>query len=150
MKVILMKDIKGSGKKDQIIEVSDGYARNYLIPRKLAKEATVDAVNSVERAKSAERHRDEVKRLEAEELAKKLKGKVVQVSARGGSNGKLYGAVTNEQIADAIREQYQVDVDKRKVEPEEAIKNAGQIACTVRLAAGISTRMILNVTVVAK
>lgn len=147
MKVILLQDIKGSGKKDQIIEVSDGYGRNYLIPRKLAREATVDAVNSIERAKSAERHRDEVKRLEAEELAKKLKGKVVQVSARGGSGGKLYGAVTNEQISDAIRAQYQVDIDRRKVEPEEPVKAEGQIPCTVRLAAGISTRMILNVTI---
>ena len=148
MKVILLQDVKGSGKKDQIIEVSDGFARNYLLPRKLAREATADALNSIQKQKEAEKHRDEVKRLEAEEMAKKLRGKVVQIEARGGANGKLYGAVTNEQIAEAIKAQYSVDVDRRKVEPEEPIKTQGQVPCTVRLSAGVATRMILNVTVV--
>ena len=84
MKVILLQDIRGTGKKDQIIEVSDGYARNYLLPRKMAREATKEALHSIEKAKAAEKYREEVKRAEAEQMARELKGKVVIVNARGG------------------------------------------------------------------
>ena len=150
MKVILLQDIKGTGKKDQVIEASDGYARNYLIPRKLAKEATAEALNSIEKAKSADKHREAVKRAEAEEKARELKGKVIQLSVRGGDNGKLYGAITNDQIAAALKEQHGIEVDKRKLELEEPIKNAGQATVTLKLMAGISTRMIVNVKVVTK
>ncbi|MBQ8972035.1 MAG: 50S ribosomal protein L9 [Clostridia bacterium] len=145
MKVILLQDIKGSGKKDQIIEASDGYARNYLIPKKLAKEATSEVLNSIQKAKSADRHREEVKRAEAEAKARELKGKVIQLNARGGENGKLYGAITNDQIAQAVKEQYGFEVDKRKVEQEEPIRTAGQSFVNLKLMAGISVRMIVNV-----
>ena len=150
MKVILMKDIKGTGKKDQILEISDGYARNYLLPRKLAREATAEALNSVERAKSADKHREEVKRQEAEKMARDLKGKVVQLSVRGGETGKIYGSVTNDQIAAAMKEQLGIEVDKRKIEVEEPIKNAGQAFFNLKLMAGISTRLIVNVKIIAK
>ena len=150
MKVILLQDIKGSGKKDQILDISDGYARNYLLPRKLAREATAEALNSIERAKSADKHREEVRRAEAEQQARDLKGKVVQLSVRGGENGKIYGSVTNDQIAAALKEQLGVDVDKRKIEVEEPIKNAGQAFINLKLMAGVSTRMIVNVKVVTK
>jgi len=150
MKVILLQDIKGTGKKDQIIEASDGYARNYLIPRKLAKEATAEALNSIEKAKSADKHREAVKRAEAEEKARELKGKVIQLSVRGGENGKLYGAITNDQIAAALKEQHGVEVDKRKLELDEPIKTAGQSTVTLKLLAGVSTRMLVNVKVVTK
>ena len=150
MKVILLQDIRGTGKKDQIVEASDGYARNYLIPRKLAKEATAEALNSIERAKSADKHREDVKRAEAEAKARELKGKVIQLSVRGGENGKLDGAVTNDQIAAALKEQHGVEVDKRKLELEEPVKMAGQTTVTLKLMAGISTRMLLNVKVVTK
>lgn len=150
MKVILLQDIKGTGKKDQILEISDGYARNYLLPRKLAREATTEALNSIERAKSADKHREEVRRAEAEQQARDLKGKVVQLSVRGGENGKIYGSVTNDQIAAALKEQLGVDVDKRKIEVEEPIKNAGQAFINLKLMAGVSTRMIVNVKVVTK
>lgn len=150
MKVILLQDIKGTGKKDQIVEASDGYARNYLIPRKLAKEATAEALNSIEKAKSADKHREAVKRAEAEAKARELKGKVIQLSVRGGENGKLYGAVTNDQIAAALKEQHGYEVDKRKLELEEPVKTAGQTTVTLKLMAGISTRMLLNVKVVTK
>ena len=150
MKVILLQDIKGTGKKDQILEISDGYARNFLLPRKLAREATAEALNSVERSKSADRHREEVKRQEAEKLARDLKGKVVQLSVRGGENGKIYGSVTNDQIAKAMSEQLGIEVDKRKIDVEEPIKNAGQVFVNLKLMAGVSTRLIVNVKVAAK
>ena len=150
MKVILLQDIKGTGKKDQIMEISDGYARNYLLPRKLAKEATAEALNAIERSKSADKHREDVRRQEAEALANQLKGKVVQLTVRGGENGKLYGSITNDQIAEAVKAQLGVDADKRKIEVEEPIKNAGQAFFTLKLMAGISTRMIVNVKVETK
>ena len=150
MKVILLQDIKGTGKKDQILEISDGYARNYLLPRKLAREATAEALNSIERAKSADKHREDVRKAEAEKQARELKGKVVQLTVRGGETGKIYGSVTNDQIAAALKEQLGIDVDKRKIEQEEPIKNAGQSFINLKLMAGVSTRMIVNVKVTAK
>lgn len=150
MKVILLQDIKGTGKKNQILEISDGYARNFLLPRKMAREATAEAVNSVERSKSADIHRAEVKKAEAEKQARELKGKVIQLSVRGGENGKIYGSVTNDQIATALKEQLGVEIDKRKIEVEEPIKNAGQVFINLKLMAGVSTRLILNVKVIAK
>ena len=150
MKVILLQDIKGTGKKDQVIEASDGYARNYLIPRKLAKEATAEALNSIEKSKSADKHREAVKRAEAEEKARELKGKVIQLSVRGGENGKIYGSVTNDQIATALKEQLGVEIDKRKIEVEEPIKNAGQAFINLKLMAGVSTHLIVNVKIASK
>lgn len=150
MKVILLQDIKGTGKKDQIVEASDGFARNYLIPRKMAREATAEAVNAIQKSKSADKHREDVRRAEAEERSRKLKGKVIQLTVRGGENGKLYGSITNDQIAAALKEQHGVEVDKRKLEMEEPIKAAGQSFVTLKLFAGVSTRMIVNVKVVTK
>ena len=150
MKVILLQDIQGTGKKDQIIEVSDGYGRNYLLPRKLAKEATSEAVNALEKARGADKHREEVRRQEAEVRARELKGKVVQLELRGGENGKLFGSVTTDQIATALKAQHGLDIDKRRLELEEPIKSAGQYFVTLKFVAGISTRMIVNVKVVGK
>ena len=150
MKVILLQDVKGTGKKDQIVEASDGFARNYLIPRKMAREATSEAINAIEKSKSADKHREDVRRAEAEERSRKLKGKVVQLTVRGGENGKLYGAVTNDQIAEALKQQHGIEIDKRKIEMEEPIKTAGQSFVTLKLMAGVSTRMIVNVKVVTR
>ena len=150
MKVILLKDIQGTGKKDQIVEVSDGYGRNYLLPRKLAKEASAEALNALEKSRSADKHREEVRRQEAEIKARELKGKVVQLEVKGGENGQLFGSVTTDQIAAALKAQHGVDIDKRRLELEEPIKSAGQYFVTLKLVAGISTRMIVNVKVLTK
>ena len=150
MKVILLQDIKGTGKKDQIVEVSDGYGRNYLLPRKLAKEATSEAINSLEKSRDADRHREEVRRQQAEVRSRELKGKVIQLEVKGGENGKLYGSITNDQIAEALKAQHGIEIDKRKLEQEEPIKKAGQSFVTLKLYPGISTRMIVNVKIIAK
>ena len=150
MKVILLQDIKGTGKKDQIVEISDGYARNYLLPRKMAKEATSEALNALEKSRGADRHREEVRRQEAETRSRTLKGKVIQLEVKGGENGKLYGSVTNDQIATALKEQHGIEIDKRKLEQEEPIKSAGQSFVTLKLYPGISTRMIVNVKIKTK
>ena len=145
MKVILLQDVKGQGKKGQLIDVSDGYARNFLLPRKVAIEATSEAVNSIERAKGAAKHREDVKQSEAEALSRELKGKVVVVKVRAGEGGKLYGSITSQEIADAIKAQLGVEIDKRKVEPTEPIKSLGQTTVNLKLYAGVSARIIANI-----
>ena len=110
-------------------------------------EATASALNSIEKAKSAEKHREEMKKSEAEAKARELKGKVITLKARGGESGKLYGAITSDHIATAIKEQLHYDIDKRKLELDDAIKSAGQHTFTAKLMAGVTTRMILNVIV---
>jgi len=150
MKVILLKDVKGSGKKDQIVEVSEGYGRNYLLPRKFAIEATSEALNAMERSKAASQHREDVKKQEAEAKARELKGKVIQLRARGGEGGKLYGSITADMIAEALKAQHGIEVDKRKIEQEEPIRVAGQSFVNVKLYAGLSVRMIVNTTVETK
>ena len=145
MKVILLKDIPGTGKKDQIVEVSDGFGRNYLLPRKMAMEATAGAVHSIESARSAEKHRQDVKRDEAEKMSRALKGKVVIVKVRAGDGGKLYGSITTQEIADALKAQHGLDLDKRKIELPEPVKTVGQTTVVLKLSPGVSTRMILNV-----
>ena len=150
MKVLLLADLKGTGKKDEIIEVSEGYARNYLLPRKLARAADADTLSAVKRSKDAQAHREEVKRQEADARSRELKGKVIQINARGGENGKLYGSVTAEMIAEALKQQHGVEIDKRRIEMDEPIRTAGQSFVVVKLWAGISVRMLVNTTVTAK
>ena len=150
MKVILLQDVKGSGKKDQILEVSDGFARNFLLPRKLAREATAEALNAIEKAKQAVQHREDVKKEEAERKARELKGKLVTVKAKAGEGGRLYGSVTVAEIADALKQQHGVEIDRRKIELEEPVRTAGQTIFSVRLTAGVATRMLLNVVAEGK
>ena len=150
MKVILLKDIKGTGKKDQILEVSDGYGRNFLLPRKMAAEATAEILNSMERSKSAAKHREDVKRDEAEKAARALKGKVVIVKVRAGEAGRLYGSITTQEIADALKAQHGVELDKRKIELDEKVSTIGQTSITLKLHAGVSTKMVLNITAADK
>lgn len=145
MKVILLKDIKGTGKKDQVIEVSDGFGRNYLLPRKLAVEATNEAVHSVEKAKQAAKHREDVKRDEAEQTARSLKDKTVIVKVRAGETGRLYGSITAQEVADALKAQHGVELDKRKIELDGKIASVGKSTMTIKLSAGVSAKMILSV-----
>ncbi|MBQ7488324.1 MAG: 50S ribosomal protein L9 [Clostridia bacterium] len=148
MKVILLKDIKGTGKKDQIIEASDGYARNFLFPKGLAKEASAANVNAVENAKKAQQHRENVEKSSAEETARKLAGKILKVSARGAEGGRLYGSVTSQELADALERQYGVKVEKRRIESAN-IRNAGEYKISVWLYAGVTAEMTAVVEVSA-
>ena len=150
MKVILLKDIKGTGKKDQIIEVSDGFGRNYLLPRKLAVEATSEALNSIEKSKSAAKHREDVKKNDAETAARELKGKTVTVKVRAGENGRLYGSITTQEIADALKAQHGVELDKRKIELDEKVTSVGQTTITLKMYAGVATKMNLVIEAAGK
>jgi len=150
MKVILLKDIKGTGKKDQILEVSDGFGRNYLLPRKLAVEATSEALNSIEKSKSAAKHREDVKKNDAETAARDLKGKTVTVKVRAGENGRLYGSITTQEIADALKAQHGVELGKRKIELDEKVTSVGQTTITLKMYAGVSTKMNLVIEAAGK
>lgn len=146
MKVILLKDIKGTGKKDQIIEASDGYARNFLFPKGLAREANATNLNAIENAKSAQKHREDVERAKAEEIRKEISGKVIRIMARGAEGGKLYGSVTAQEIADALNKQYGVKVEKRRIDVAN-IRNAGDFTVNVWLYAGITAEMTAKVEI---
>jgi len=145
MKVILLQDIKGTGKKDQIIEVSDGFARNYLFPKKMAREANAASLNAVQKAKSAEAHREQVRREEAEALAARIKGRVITVNARAGEAGRLYGSVTAQEVTDALATQFDVKLDKRRVELPEPVRTVGDSEISVWLYAGVTAKMVLRV-----
>lgn len=146
MKVILLADIKGTGKKEEIVNVSDGYARNFLFPRKLAVEATSSAMNAVKRSKAAEDHRESLKRQEAMETAEKLRKKEIRLSARAGEKGRLYGSITGQEVADALEAQHGIKVEKRRVELSEPIRAVGEYEASVWLYAGISIPMRVIVT----
>ena len=146
MKVILLKDIKGTGKKDQIIEASDGYARNFLFPKGLAREANATNLNAIENAKSAQKHREDVERAKAEETRKALSGKAIKIVARGAEGGRLYGSVTAQEIADELFKQYGVKVEKRRIDVAN-IRNAGDFTVSVWLYAGITAEMTAKVEV---
>lgn len=146
MKVILLKDIKGTGKKDQIIEASDGFARNFLFPKGLAREASATNLNAIENAKAAQKHREDVERAKAEETRKALSGKAIKIVARGAEGGRLYGSVTAQEIADELFKQYGVKVEKRRVDVAN-IRNAGDFTVSVWLYAGITAEMTAKVEV---
>ena len=146
MKVILLKDIKGTGKKDQIIEASDGFARSFLFPKGLAREASATNLNAIENAKAAQKHREDVERAKAEETRKALAGKTIKIVARGAEGGKLYGSVTAQEIADELFKQYGVKVEKRRIDVAN-IRNAGDFTVSVWLYAGITAEMTAKVEI---
>ena len=147
MKVILLKDVKGQGKKDDVIEVSDGYARNFLLKNGLAKEATATNLNSVNIAKKAEEHRKAVEKAEAMELAKKISAVSVVVKIKVGETGKLFGALNTQAIADALKAQHNIDIDKKKIVLADPIKSIGVYSVTIKPYAEVSAK--LQVTVAA-
>ena len=125
MKVILTQDIRGKGKRGQMIEVSDGYARNYLLPKKLAQEANADNLNTMRMNDKATQERQAKERAEALEISKKMKDFTLTVTAKGGGAGRLFGSVTNTEIADALEQQQAIRLDKRKIVLDEPIKTTG-------------------------
>ncbi|MBE5776245.1 MAG: 50S ribosomal protein L9 [Clostridiales bacterium] len=147
MKVILLTDVKGMGKKDEIHNVSDGYARNFLFPKKLAVEATPGAAKEIERKRAAERQREMERRQEADKKAASLRGKVISIVAKGGSQGRLYGSVTGAEVAAALEKQHNVTVDKRKIDLSETIRSVGEYEAVIKLYPEISAKMKVVVTV---
>ena len=145
MKVILMQDVKSIGKKGELKEVSDGYARNFLLPRKLAKEANAQAMNEFKNAEAAKEYKVKVETEKAQENAKALSGKTVKISAKAGQNGKLFGSVTAKELAEEIGRQYGVEVDKRKIVLENDIKAFGTYSFDLKFYNGITASLSVAV-----
>ncbi len=145
MKVILLQDVPGTGKKNDILNVSAGFARNYLLPRKWAMEATGAAVKEVERRNELQRQQEQERVQEAEQVAKALKGKVVVMKAKCGDKGRLYGSITAQEIAEAVQQQHGVELDRRKLEVGETIRTLGEYDIQVGLYSGIKAPMKLRI-----
>ncbi len=145
MKVILLQDVKSQGKKDDVIEVSDGYARNFLIARKLAKEATNTAVNELNNKKNAEAYRQKLELEKAQEDGKKLDGKTLTIYQKTGAGDRLFGSVTAKEIADEIKKTMNIDVDKKKIVIDEPIKSLGSYKVDVRLHVNVHAKLTVTI-----
>ena len=145
MKVILLADVRGKGKKGQMLEVSDGYARNFMLPRKLAIEATPDAINTMRMNDKATQERQAKERAEALEISRKLKEMILTVPAKGGGNGRLFGAVTNTEIADTLKKSSGIALDKRKIVIDEPIKNVGTYTVKCKLGYEITAPLTVKI-----
>ena len=145
MKVVLLKDVKNVGKRDDILTVSDGYARNFLFPQKLAAEATPGALKEIQRKRAAQDAREAEQLAEAKEKAAGLKGKVITLEVKCGEKGRLYGSVTSAEVAEALEKQHGVKVDKRKIDIGDPIRETGIREISVWLYSGVTTPMKLDV-----
>ena len=145
MKVILTQDVRGQGKRGQMIEVSDGYARNFLLPRKLAQEATADNINTMRMNDKATQERQAKERAEALELRNRMKDMTVVVTAKGGGAGRLFGSVTNAEVSEALAKQAGIQLDKRKIVLDESIKSVGIYTVKCKLGYEINAELKIEV-----
>ena len=145
MKVIFLQDVKGKGKKGQMAEISDGYARNYLLPKKLAMEATPDAINTMRMNDKAAAEKAAKERAEAVEISKKLREMTLVVTAKGGGAGKLFGSVTSQEIADALKAKSGIVIDKRKIVLSDPIKNVGTYTVQCKLGYEITAPLTVKI-----
>lgn len=144
MKVILNQDVKDLGKKGELVNVSDGYAKNFLIPRKIAVVADATAMNELKNREMAKAHHLAVEKANAEAAAKTLEGKSIKISAKAGANGRLFGSVTSKEIAEQIKKSFDIDIDKKKIVVDD-IRSFGTFECTVKVYTGISAKMFIVV-----
>ncbi len=145
MKVILKQDVPGSGKKGELVNVSDGYGRNYLLPKGLAVEANAQAMNEFKAKQAAKEHHAAVEKQTAQELAARLNGKTVKLTAKAGANGKLFGSITAKEISEEIKKQFDADIDKRKISLDTEIKAFGSYTAQVKLHPGIAAQLRVEV-----
>lgn len=146
MKLILTQDVKGQGKKDQIIDVSDGYARNFLLPRGLAVPADAKALSEIKNREASKQHKIDTEKAAAKETAQKLSEITVKIVSSGGTDGRLYGSVTAKDIAEALEQQFGISVDKRKLSLAENIKTFGTYHVDVKLYTDVSGKVKVAVT----
>ncbi|MFZ5968274.1 MAG: 50S ribosomal protein L9 [Bacillota bacterium] len=145
MKIILLKDVKGIGKAGDVVNASDGHARNYLIPRGLAKEATEGSIKVAEKQKAAEVRRKQQELDEAKALADKLSGYIVNLKGKAGEGGKLFGSITSKDIAEALEKQYKIKVDKRKIQLDTPIKELGAVFVEIKVYPEVSAKVKVEV-----
>ena len=146
MKVVLLADVKGQGKKNDIINVSDGYARNFLLPRKLAVEADAKVMNEIKGREASIKHKIEVETAEAKALAAKLDTILVKITATSGADGRLYGSITAKDVADHLQKDYAITVDKRKIQLSDPIRAYGKYDLDVKLYTDVASKIHVVVT----
>ncbi len=137
MKVILLENIKGVGKKDEVINASDGYARNFLFPKKLAVEANNENMSKLKAKNDSKNYQKSVEKEEAIKTAEKLKGILLKIQVKSGENGKIFGSITSKEIADSLKEQYKIEIDKKKIDLKEPIKTLGSFSVNIKLYEGV-------------
>lgn len=145
MKVILLSDIKGVGKKDQVIEASDGYARNYLFPRKLALEANNENMSKLKAKQASNQFKKDTEKKEAEDLAIKLKGIMLKIRVKAGENGKIFGGVTSKEISEGLKKDYNINIDKKKINLNETVKTLGTITVDIKLFEGVIGKLKVDI-----
>jgi large subunit ribosomal protein L9 len=145
MKVILLDNIKGVGKKDEIINASDGYARNFLFPKKLAVEANNENMSKLKAKKQSEQYKKDVNKENAEKIAKKLDDITLTIKVKAGENGKIFGGVTSKEISEELKKQYKIDIDKKKIILNENIKNLGSFDISMKLFEGVTGKLKVKV-----
>lgn len=145
MKVILLDNIKGVGKKDEVINASDGYARNFLFPKKLAVEANNENMNKLKAKKQSEQYKKDVDKENARNIAKKLDDIILMIKVKAGENGKIFGGVTSKEISEELNKQYKINIDKKKIVLSENIKNLGSFDINIKLYEGITGKLKVKV-----
>lgn len=145
MKVILLDNIKGVGKKDEVINASDGYARNFLFPKKLAVEANNENMNKLKAKKQSEQYKKDVDKENAQKIAKQLDDIVLTIKVKAGENGKIFGGVTSKEISEELKKQYKLDIDKKKIVLTENIKNIGSFDISIKLYEGVTGKLKIKV-----
>ncbi len=145
MKVILLQDIKNVGKKDEIINANDGYARNFLFPKNLAVEATKDNLLKLQAKKDSKAHKKSLEIEEFKKQAEKIKDITLEVKVKAGANGKIFGGVTSKEISEELKKQYQMEIDKKKIVLKETIKNIGRFNVDIKFGEGINAKLTLNI-----
>ena len=145
MKVILKADIKGVGKKDQVIEASDGYARNFLFPKNLAVEANNSNMSKLKAKQESKQFRKDNEKREAEELARKLKGIMLKIRVKAGENGKIFGGVTSKEISEGLKRDYNIEIDKKKINLTDTVKTLGTILVDIRLYEGVIGKLKIDI-----
>jgi large subunit ribosomal protein L9 len=145
MQVILKEDVPGSGKKGELVNVSDGYARNYLLKRGLAIQATPQALAEYKAQEASKAHKKETEQAAAQEIADKLNGKTLNISAKAGESGKLFGSITSKEISTEIKKHFDIDVDRRKISMKSEIKAHGDYTAEIKLYSGITAQINIKV-----
>ena len=145
MKVILLQDIKNVGKKEEIINANDGYARNYLFPKKLAIEATKDNLMKLQAKKTSEANTKQAEIEENKKIAEKLEKMTLTIKAKAGANGKIFGGITAKEVSEAIKSECNIEIDKKKIVLKETIKNLGEFSAEIKFGDGVNCKLELNI-----
>lgn len=145
MKVILLQDIKNVGRKEEIINANDGYARNYLFPKKLAIEATKDNLMKLQAKKTSEANKKQAEIEENKKIAEKLEKMTLTIKAKAGANGKIFGGITAKEVSEAIKSECNIEIDKKKIVLKETIKNLGEFSAEIKFGDGVNCKLALNI-----